>query len=191
MSSTPAVHRPRVLTDAIPGDRVRDALLIVGFAIAIAAAAQLRVFLPGTTIPVTGQTFAILAGAIALGGTRATAGSLLYLAVGVAGVPWFAVSGGSSVGYLVGFVLASAVIGAIAQRWGSRSPVKVAAAMAVGNVVIWVCGVLGLMVVLGIGLGAAISAGVVPFLLGDAVKLALAVAIVPTLWRLVDRDEAR
>lgn len=188
MSTTAAVERPRVLADAIPGDRVRDVLLTVGFAVAIALGAVAQVSLPGTVVPVTLQTFVVLAGAIALGTRRAAAGSLLYLVLGVVGLPWFSGAGPHTLGYIAGFVVASALMGAIAARGHARSPLSVAATMAVGNVVIWALGATGLMVVLGIGLQEAVAVGVVPFILGDAVKLVAAVVAVPTLWRLVDRD---
>jgi biotin transport system substrate-specific component len=186
-SSTPTTAAPRVLTDVLPGDRVRDVLLVVGFAALIALSAQLKFPLPGTTVPFSGQTFAVLAGAIALGASRATAGSLLYLALGVVGVPWFTGAGPHTIGYIVGFVVASALIGAIASRGYARSAGQVAATMALGNVVIWILGATGLALVLGMDASTAVAQGVVPFLLGDAVKLAAAVAVVPTLWRLVEK----
>jgi biotin transport system substrate-specific component len=186
-SSTSTTATPRVLGDVLPGDRARDVLLVVGFAALIALSAQLKFPLPGTTVPFSGQTFAVLAGAIALGGTRATTGSLLYLGLGVVGVPWFTGAGPHTVGYIVGFVAASALIGAIASRGYARSAGQVAATMFVGNAVIWACGATGLAFVLGLDASTAIGQGVVPFLLGDAVKLLAAVAVVPTLWRLVDR----
>jgi biotin transport system substrate-specific component len=186
-SSTPTTAAPRVLTDVLPGERVRDVLLVVGFAALIALSAQLKFPLPGTTVPFSGQTFAVLAGAIALGASRATAGSLLYLALGVVGVPWFTGAGPHTIGYIVGFVVASALIGAIASRGYARSAGQVAATMAVGNVVIWILGATGLALVLGMDAPTAVAQGVAPFLLGDAVKLAAAVAVVPTLWRLVEK----
>jgi biotin transport system substrate-specific component len=185
VASTTPTPAPRVLTDALPGERTRDVLLVVGFALLIALSAQVKFPLPGTTVPFSGQTFAVLAGAIALGASRATAGSLLYLGLGVVGVPWFTGAGPHTIGYIVGFVLASAVVGAVASRGLARSPGQVAATMALGNVIIWVCGATGLALVLGLDASTAVAQGVVPFLLGDAVKLAAAVAVVPALWRLV------
>lgn len=186
-SSTPTTAAPRVLTDAIPGERVRDVLLVVGFAALIALSAQVRFPLPGTAVPFTGQTFVVLAGAIALGATRATSGSLLYLGLGVAGVPLFTPAGPHTIGYIIGFIVASAAIGAAASRGWARTPAQVAAAMAVGNVIIWAIGASGLALVLGLSAPTAVAQGVLPFLLGDAVKLVAAVAIVPTLWRAIER----
>lgn len=162
-------------------------LLTVGFALAIAVGAQLSVAVPGTPVPVTAQTFVVLLGAIVLGSARATVGSLLYLGVGIAGLPWFATSGGATVGYIVGFVLAGAVLGRLADRGSVRRPFEVVAAMVLGNVIIYVCGVAVLAAVLGLNLTGAIAAGVVPFLIGDALKIALAATTIPTAWAVVHR----
>lgn len=193
MTSSAYASDHRVLTDALPGARTRDILLSVGFAAAIALSAQVSVALPGTTVPFTGQTFAVLAGAIALGRTRATAGALLYLALGVVGLPWFSGAGPHTVGYIVGFVVASAVVGMIARRIGSDRPGRVVAAMLAGNLVIWAFGAAGLALVSGLSAGQALATGVAPFLLGDAVKLLAAAAVLPTAWwviRLVERFRA-
>lgn len=189
-TSTPSAQ-PRVLSDVIPGDRVRDLLLTVGFTLAIAAGAQLKVFLPGTPVPISAQTFVVLAGAVVLGARRATAGSALFLGLGLAGVPWFTVSSGATLGYIVGFVVASAVVGAWASRGGARRIRSVALAMLVGNVIIHVLGTTWLAIATGMSAQAAIAAGSTPFLLGDAIKLVAATAIVPTLWLFVGEFSGR
>lgn len=186
MSSAAVSRDHRVLSDLLPGAGVRDAVLTVGFAGAIALSAQVQFALPGTTVPFTGQTFAVLAGAIALGRSRATLGALLYLALGVVGLPWFSGAGAHTIGYIVGFVVASAVVGTLVRRFGSRTPWQVMGAMAVGNLVIWACGAAGLALVLGLTVEQAIATGVVPFLLGDVVKLLAATAAVPLLWQIAD-----
>ena len=97
--SQSALGQPRrlVLADVLPGDRVRDAVLVVGFAAFTGLAAQLAVKLPFTPVPITGQTFAVLLGAAALGWRRALAGMVLYLALGLTPwVPWFAEGSGGS-----------------------------------------------------------------------------------------------
>lgn len=189
MSSSNPTFTPSVLTDAIPGDRVRDVLLTVGFTLAIAASALVYFYLPGNPVPITGQTFVVLAGAIALGAKRATAGSLLYLGLGSLGLPFFAASGGATLGYIVGFAAASALLGTWASRGGARSVPAVAAAMIVGNAVVYAFGATWLAIFTGQDATFAVANGVVPFLAGDAVKLAAAVAVVPALWRLVGRGE--
>lgn len=189
-SSTPTFAQPRVLSDLLPGERVRDLLLTLGFTLAIAASAELYFYLPGNPVPITGQTFVVLAGAIVLGAKRATAGSLLYLALGSVGLPFFAASSGATLGYIVGFAVASLLLGAWASRGGARSVRAVTAAMIVGNLVIYAFGAIWLAIFTGQGAEFALANGVVPFLPGDAVKIAAAVAVVPTLWKLVGSRDA-
>lgn len=187
-AATPASAPVRVLGDVIPGERVRDVLLTVGYAAAIGVSAQIAI--PVQPVPITGQTFAVLLGAIVLGLGRAAVGGGLYLGLGLAGVPWFApATGGASVGYIVGFVAAAAVVGLIADRGYARSPGSVALTMVVGNLVIYAFGVPVLAWVLSMNATQALAAGVVPFLIGDAAKIVLATALVPVAWRLVRRDE--
>lgn len=184
----------RVLADAVPGGLIRDIGLVglsTGF---VALSAQASIPLPFTPIPLSLQTFAVLLSAAALGPVRAATGMLLYLLVGAAGVPWFAndQSGWSfpSFGYIVGFVLAAALVGALARRGADRTVPRTAALMALGNLVIYVVGVAGLMWSTGAGLGKALAGGVAPFLIGDAVKILLAAGSLPGAWKIVKRLES-
>jgi biotin transport system substrate-specific component len=185
-----AIAPGRVLADLVPGTRVRDAGLVAAFAVLIGLSAQIAVPLPFTPVPVTGQTFAVLLGAAALGAGRAGIGASLYLVLGVAGVPWFTATGGASFGYIVGFVAAAVVIGALARRGHDRTVLRTTGLMVVGNLVIYAFGVTGLALFLGVGLVEATLLGAVPFLLGDAVKIALAAALLPTAWKLVGSERA-
>ena len=187
-AATPASPSVRVLGDVIPGERVRDVLLTVGYAAAIGVSAQIAI--PLQPVPITGQTFAVLLGAIVIGLGRAAVGGGLYLSLGLAGVPWFApTGGGASLGYIVGFVAAAAIVGVIADRGYARSPGSVALTMVLGNVVIYAFGVAVLAWVLSLSATQALAAGVVPFLIGDALKIAAATALVPVAWKLVRRGE--
>jgi biotin transport system substrate-specific component len=186
--ASPASPSVRVLGDAIPGERVRDVLLTLGYAAAIGVSAQLVI--PLQPVPITGQTFAVLLGAIVLGLGRAAVGGGLYLSLGVAGVPWFApTGGGASLGYIFGFVAAAIVVGLIADRGYARGPVSVAMTMVLGNVIIYAAGVPVLAYVLSLGTTEALAAGVVPFLIGDALKIAAATALVPLAWKLTHRGD--
>lgn len=175
----------RVLADLVPGSRVKDVALVGAFAAAIGLSAQIAVPLPFTPVPVTGQTFAVLLGAAALGAGRATLGASLYLVLGLVGVPWFTATGGASFGYIVGFIAAAALVGRLARLGNDRTVGRTVALMAVGNLAIYAFGVTGLALVLGVGLGEAVVLGAVPFLVGDALKLALAAALLPATWKLV------
>ncbi len=183
------LRRPLVLADLIPAARARDAVLVVGGAALVGLAAQVSVPIPGTPVPVTGQTFAVLLVGAALGWRRAAASMLLYLAAGAAGVPWYAGHssgfGGPSFGYVVGFVLAASVVGFLASRGGDRTPVRTVGTMVVGTLLIYAVGVPWLMASLGVGLATALHLGVTPFLLGDAAKVLLAAGLLPAAWRLV------
>jgi biotin transport system substrate-specific component len=177
-----------VLADLVPGAWVRDVALVAAGAGFTGLAAQVAVQVPGSPVPVTGQTFAALLVGAGLGWQRGATSMLLYLAAGLAGVPWLA--GGSSgwaasSGYVIGFVFAAALVGALARRGGDRTPLRTAATMALGNIVIYTFGVSVLMAATGFGLSTALAKGVLPFLAGDALKIVLAAALLPGTWSLV------
>ncbi len=187
-------RRELVLADLIPGTLVRDVLLVLGFAALTGLSAQLSIRLPFTPVPITGQTLAVLLGGMALGAPRAILGMLAYLAIGLVGLPWFAggaggwaVVGSASFGYLLGFILAVAVVGALAARGFDRGPLRVLLAMVAGNLLIYLLGATWLALDLHLGPAAAISLGVTPFLLGDTLKAAIAMGLLPGAWRLAGR----
>jgi len=190
-----AQRRPAVLGDLLPGALVRDAALVIGAAAFVGVFAQIAVPLPGTPVPVTGQTFAVLLSGAALGFGRAGLAMLVYLLAGIAGVPWFTdgASGTSmpSLGYIIGFVVAAAAVGALARRGGDRTPLRTAATMLAGTLIIYAVGVPYLMAALDVGLGRAIDLGVTPFLAGDALKVLLAAGLLPVAWKLTGAGRGR
>ena len=185
--------RSGVLSDLVVGSRVREVLLVLGGAGLVGVTAQLAVPVPGTPVPVTGQTFAVLVVGAALGAQRAALSLVLYLAAGVAGVGWFADgksgAGGPTFGYVVGFVAAAFVVGYLASRGQDRTVLRTAATMAFGTLVIYLVGVPWLAAALDVSLGEAIRLGVRPFLVGDALKIALAAGVLPLTWAAVKRWE--
>ncbi|MGY6658787.1 biotin transporter BioY [Amycolatopsis roodepoortensis] len=191
MSSLSVAGRRPVLADLVPGALARDAVLVAGGAALTGAAAQILIPVPGSPVPMTGQTFAALLVGAALGWKRGALSMALYLAVGAAGFGWFqnGSSGlfGASAGYIVGFVLAGALVGALAGRGGDRTPLRTAGTMVLGNLAIYSVGVPWLMASTGFGLSTALEKGVVPFLIGDALKIAVAAALLPGTWALVSR----
>jgi biotin transport system substrate-specific component len=182
---------PRVLGDVLPGGLVRDVTLVVGGAALTAVAAQVSVPLPFTPVPLTLQTFAVLLVGASLGTLRGAASMLLYLLVGMLGAPVFSNGssgwGGASFGYVLGFVVAAVVVGRLAERGLTRTPVRTAGVMVLGNLAIYAVGVPWLMAVASAGLPRALALGVVPFLIGDAIKVAVAAGIFPATWRLAGR----
>lgn len=189
-ASAAAPRRSLVLADLLPGSLVRDLTLVVAAAALVGVAAQITVPVPGTPVPVTGQTFAVLLAGAALGWRRGLAGMALYLAAG-AWVPWYAGHrsglGGPSFGYIIGYVLAGALVGALAARGGDRTPARTVGSMLVGTAVIYAVGVPWLMADLHLGLGRGLALGMRPFLVGDLLKVALAAGLLPGAWALVRR----
>ncbi|MFF3345190.1 biotin transporter BioY [Streptomyces sp. NPDC002779] len=192
--STAAVAAParsgQVLADLLPASRVRDIALVAGGAALTGLAAQIAVPVPGTPVPVTGQTFAALLVGTALGARRGVAALALYALAGLAGMPWFA--GGShgfsaSFGYILGMLLASAAVGALARRGADRSMPRMAGTMLLGEAIIYAIGVPYLAFSADLSASAAIAAGLTPFLIGDALKAALAMGLLPTAWKLLDK----
>lgn len=184
-------RRPLVLADLIPGAVVRDVLLVVGGAALTGLAAQIAIPVHGSPVPVTGQTFAALTVGAALGWRRALASMALYLVAGMAGLPWYAghQSGVhlASFGYILGFVAAGTLVGALASRGGDRRPLATIGTMVLGNAVIYAFGLAWLMGDLHIGLGTAWQIGMKNYLLGDALKILLAAGVLPLAWRGLDR----
>ncbi|MFQ5773305.1 MAG: biotin transporter BioY [Kiloniellaceae bacterium] len=178
------------------------ALAVLGSAF-VALAAQVQV--PLWPVPITGQTFAVLMVGMVFGLRLGAATLLLYMAEGALGLPVFAklaagpgVILGPTGGYIVGFVLAAGIVGYLAERGWGRNAATTALAMLIGNVAIYLPGLPWLAVFYAgpgaayvaqtgaeTAFGAAIQAGALPFLLGDALKLALAAALVPLAWRLL------
>ncbi|WP_199552889.1 biotin transporter BioY [Streptomyces sp. N35] len=192
MSTAAVATRPgEVLADLLPASRVRDIALVVGGAALTALSAQLSVPVPGSPVPVTGQTFAALLVGTALGARRGLLSLALYALVGGLGAPVFQGGthgwGGASFGYVVGMLLAAGMVGALARRGGDRSVLRTAGTMVLGSAVIYAVGVPWLMASTGLSLSAAWAAGVVPFLIGDALKAALAMGALPSAWKLVGR----
>ena len=186
---------PAVLADAIPRSAARNVLLVIGGAAFVGLSAQVAIPLPFTPVPLTGQTFAVLLTAAALGMWRGAASMSLYAVAGLAGVPWFA--GGSSAfkggalvasfGYVLGFIAAAALVGWLAERGATRTALRTAGLMVLGNVVIYAIGATWLANAIGVSLQRAVELGVTPFLVGDALKVALAAGLFPLAWRAVDR----
>ncbi|MFC5958799.1 biotin transporter BioY [Streptomyces pratens] len=180
-----------VLADLVPASRVRDVALVVGGAALTGIAAQFAVPVPGSPVPVTGQTFAALLVGTTLGARRGLFALALYAMAGAAGVPWFA-EGGSGIGmpsfgYVLGMLLAAVVVGSLARRGADRSVWRTAGTMLLGSAVIYAVGVPYLALATGMSASAAIAAGLTPFLIGDALKAALAMGVLPTAWRFVNK----
>ncbi len=203
---------PRTLADLLPTTStrtariVRDVVLITGFAIFTALLAQIRVNLSFTPVPITGQTLAVLLAGTTLGWSRGAISQLVYWLAGIfMPVAWYAgdktgasvskgwhVATGTTAGYFVGFVLAAAAVGYLAERKQDRSLSTSIPASLAGTAIIYLCGVVWLAHSLNIpvatGDANAIGYGLTPFLIGDTAKLLIAGGLAPLAWKLATRD---
>ncbi|HEY3735842.1 MAG TPA: biotin transporter BioY [Jatrophihabitans sp.] len=193
-----APARRAVLADLVPAAGAkaiaRDAVLVVAGAGLTGLAAQVSIHTSLSPVPFTLQTLAVLVTGAALGSVRGLLSLALYLAAGCAGVPWFAnhahgwSSMGPSAGYVVGFIAAAGVVGALAKRGADRNVLTTALLMVVGNVVLYVPGVYWLHhQVAAFSWGQAIHSGFTVFLVSDAIKLVIAALIFPAAWKLARR----
>jgi biotin transport system substrate-specific component len=169
---------------------LRDLILIAFGALFVAVLAQVKIPLPFTPVPLTGQTFAVLLVAAALGSKRGATSMAFYIVLGAAGLPVFAggASGmtyltGATFGYLIGFVFAAYVIGLFAENGLERNLRTSVIPFLVGTVVIYACGVLWLSIILG-SFSKAVTVGLVPFIIGDIIKLVAAALALPAAWKL-------
>lgn len=193
--ASPAAGSRLVLADLLPDTRTRDAALVVGSAAFVGLCAQISIALPFTPVPMTMQPFAVLLAGATLGMRRGALGMLLYVLVGIAGVPWFAqhrggteILSGASFGYLLAYPFVAALVGTLAARGGDRTVVRTIGTMALGSLLIYAVGLPWLMGNLDVGLARGLELGVTPFLVGDAVKVVIAAGLLPTTWRLVNRS---
>ena len=174
--------------------RVRVVALVVAGALLIYLTARIVIPVPGSPVPITGQTFGVLLVGGALGFRRGLVAVSLYVMLGVIGLPFFAEGkGGLSViwgatgGYLVGFILAGALVGRLAELGWDRGIGGALGAMLLGSVVIYAIGLPWLGVVVSASPAETIEMGLTPFLFGDALKLVLAGVLFPVAWWVVGR----
>jgi biotin transport system substrate-specific component len=193
------LQRPRqlVLADLIAASRSRatriawDVALVVGAAALVGVLAQVSIKLSFTPVPITGQTLGVLLAGASLGWRRGAAAMALYALAGVAGVPWFAGASsgyvGASFGYIVGFFFAAAVCGYLAERGADRTILGSVPAMIAGEIMIYLFGVTWLAIDLHVGAATALHLGFTPFVIGDAIKAAIAAGLLPAAWWLAGR----
>jgi biotin transport system substrate-specific component len=176
--------------------RIRDAVLVLASSFAIGLLAQAEIRLPWTPVPVTLQPLAVFLLGAALGSRRAAITMLVYLAEGAAGLPFFAggTAGlarllGPTGGYLVGFVPAAFVIGFLAEHGWDRTPHRAFAAMFLGSIVLFGCGLARLAAF--VPREQLLSLGLAPFVVGDLLKMLAAAGLLPALWKLLERGGFR
>jgi biotin transport system substrate-specific component len=178
---------------------LRTGALVLGFALLTAALAQFEIKLSFTPVPITGQTLGVLLAGGALGMRLGAASQGLYWVMGLIGLPFYSggeggweAGTGATMGYLVGFIAAAALIGYLAERRHDRNLVSSVAAMALGSAIIYILGAgwlaHSLHIPIATGDANAIAYGVTPFLIGDTIKMLLAGALLPAAWSIANRD---
>jgi len=174
--------------------RIRDVGLVLAGAALLVLGSRISIPLPGNPVPFTLQTLAVLLVGGALGLRRGAISTVLFIALGVVGVPVFAESRhgldvilGATGGYLVGFIVAAALVGRLAELGWDRHIGGSVGMNLIGTAVIYMVGVPWLAVVLGVPLDKAITLGLLPFLVGDAIKLLVAAGTFPVAWWVVGR----
>src|SRR5680860_1600940 len=175
---------PLVLADLWSRTRVADAVTVVSAAALTTVCAQIAIPVPGSPVPVTGQTLAVLLTAAALGPLRGALGQDRQSHQGAGGADAVL---GATAGYLLGFIVAGYLVGRLAKGGWSRTPVRVFASYAVGTLVIYMFGATVLAFVTGHDLVWSFQKGVLPFLFGDAMKALLAAGLLPLAWAAVRR----
>ncbi len=198
MSVPSTVHAP-TLADALFTRRSAtnwrtDALLVVGFSLFVALTARISIELSFTPVPITGQTLGVLLTGALLGSRRGALALLVYLAEGAAGLPVFAGGAagfarllGPTGGYLLAYPLAAGLVGLLAERGWDRSIWRAGMTMLLGNLLIYLIAVPWLSWFVG-SLTLALAKGMLPFIVGDALKIALAAVSLPGGWALLRRS---
>lgn len=189
---TDVVLQPRAAARSWPA----DGIIVVLFSAFVALSARIAIPLPWTEVPLTGQTLAVLLTGAVLGSRRGALALLLYLLEGAVGLPVFAPSAvlpmgigrllGPTGGYLLAYPLVAGVVGYLAERSWDRRPRTAVLAMLAGNVVLYLVAIPWLMMFTG-SLGLALAKGLLPFIPGDLLKIAIAAAVLPGAWKLVPR----
>jgi len=166
----------------------RDGLLVIATSLLLALSAQVAFPLPFSPVPVTFQTFVVLAAGAVLGSRLGALSVLVYLTEGMIGLPFFAKGAagiaylrGVTGGYLLGFVAAAFVVGLLVERGWGRKVSTAMMAMGIGNVVLYVFGIAWLQTILNISTAKALFLGLYPFIAGDLYKIGIGALLLPVL----------
>ena len=163
--------------EVIVGRRAVSTVAILTTVVCLTLGAYARIPLPFSPVPITLQTFFVLVAGVALGQRLGTLSLSIYLLLGTLGLPLFTGAWlGVTTGYLVGFVAAGWLIATLTSRTRKPSTQRLALSMLAGTAIIWLCGAAWLAFGLGLGIHKAILGGILPFVVGDLLKLAAALA---------------
>lgn len=175
------------------------ATFIVGGTLFIAALAQIAIPVPGSPVPVTGQTLAVYLIGTTYGARLGFATFSTYLLAGIAGAPVFAPAAtqglarltGATGGYLIGMLMAVLILGALADRKADQKFKTSFPALIFGSVIVFVFGLIWLNVSLNLTWAQTISAGLTPFIFGEVIKIAITATSLPLIWRKISKKLSR
>ena len=175
------------------------ATFIVGGTLFIAALAQIAIPVPGSPVPVTGQTLAVYLIGTTYGARLGFATFSTYLLAGIAGAPVFAPAAtvglarltGATGGYLIGMLVATLILGALADRKADQKFKTSFPALIFGSVIVFTFGLIWLNVSLSLTWAQTISAGLTPFIFGEVIKIAITATSLPLIWRRISKKLAR
>jgi biotin transport system substrate-specific component len=186
-----------VLADVLGGTRTRNAALVFAGALLVALFAQISIPVPGSPVPVTGQTLAVVIVGASLGSRRGASALGLYLLLGLA-LPFYSegksgidVVWGSTGGYLIGFILAAYLIGKAAEHGADRNPAIAFLAFCGAQLSVFGIGVPWLKVAADMSWGDAIHFGFTVFIVGGLIKAAIGAGVTPAAWRGVRKLEEK
>ena len=185
-------------TSLIPrSTALSNAVLVVSGVLGLAALAQIAIPVPGSPVPVTGQTLGVLILGTAYGSTLGVTTFAMYILAGIAGAPVFANSGhglerivGATGGYLIGMLVATFVLGQLARFRLDQKFVTALPSMLIGTVITFSFGLVWLYQYTGQSWSWTVNAGLTPFIVGEVLKIAIAGTSLPIIWRLVNRKNA-
>ena len=173
---------------------ISNAVLVVSGVLGLAALAQIAIPVPGSPVPVTGQTLGVLILGTTYGSTLGFTTFAIYLLAGIAGAPVFANGAhgldrivGATGGYLIGMLVATLILGQLARFRLDQKFLTALPSMLIGTVITFAFGLVWLQQFTGQSWSWTISAGLTPFLIGEVLKIAIAGTSLPVIWRVVNR----
>ena len=195
-----SLHTGSLRTAVFPrSSALTEAVFVVGGIGFISLLAQISIPVPGSPVPVTGQTLAVLLIGTTYGARLGVITFASYLLAGIAGAPIFAPSAtsanhgidrlvGATGGYLVGMLVASFVLGYFADRKADQKFRTSFPALLFGDLIIFTFGLAWLHASLDMTWAATFKAGFTPFIVGEAIKIAITATSLPMVWRKISRS---